>query len=194
MPDPGDKPFYRDPVKVLGLLSVIVATIIGSFQIYDRCCASKPAEVSVQYVLDVSGGMRGKLKGVAKIDAARKAILRSVERTPDIAYGLRLAEPGCSSHYVPASVKFGEHNADAFDRTLASVSASGASNFAQSVEFAVNDLTRQQSEGGTERGFLILVVGGPDRCTPRPAKAIGDALDLLQKDKTVKVTFRFIGV
>jgi hypothetical protein len=194
VPESPDKRFSTGLVKLIGLVSVIGATIIAGFQIYDRCCASKPPEISVQYVLDVSSGMGGKLKGVAKLAAARTAILRAVRRTPDVAYGLRFAQPGCSSDYKPPAVRFGEHNADDFDRRLGSVSAGGASNFAQSVEFAVNDLTRQQGTGGSKRGFLILVVGGPDRCTPRPAKAIGDALDLLQRDKTAKVTFRFIGV
>jgi hypothetical protein len=189
-----EQPWYRDPIKVLTLLTLVVGLPIAVKELYEEVIKKDPPAVSVQYVLDVSNGMTGKIGKKEKLAAAKDEIVSAVGGTPDIAYALRLAGPGCSESYQQPRVNFGLDNADEFERALEPVTAGGTSDFARSVRYAVNDLVAQQSQEGSKSASLFFLIGGRDRCTTRPAKVIADSLRFLEREKTIDVNFKFIGV
>lgn len=189
-----DKAWYRDPVKVLTVLTLLVGLPVRVQQLYVNVIKKDAAAVSVQYVLDVSHAMAGRIGDKEKLAAAKDEVVSAVGGTPDIAYSLRLAGPGCSASYEKPSVNFGLDNADDFESALASVTARGASDFARSVRYAVNDLVDQQSKKVSKSASLFFLVGGRDRCTIRPATVICNSLRFLDPRKTIDVNFKFIGV
>lgn len=189
-----ERPWYRDPIKVLTLVTLLVGLPIGFKQLYDEVFRTTAPAVSVLYVLDVSNGMAGEIGGKQKLAAAKDEIISAVRGTPDIAYAVRLAGPGCSETYRSPSVSFAEDNGDEVEAALAPVTAAGTSDFARSVRYAVNDVVAQQSEEGSGSASLVFLFGGPDQCTTRPETVVADALRFLERDKTIDVSFKFIGV
>jgi hypothetical protein len=197
MPHENQKPekaWYRDPVKVLTVLTLLVGLPVAVQQLYVNVIKKDAAAVSVQYVLDVSHAMAGRIGGKEKLAAAKDEIVSAVGGSPDIAYSLRLAGPGCSESYEEPSVNFGLDNADEFESALASVTARGTSDFARSVRYAVNDVVEQQSKEGSKSASLFFLIGGRDPCTIRPATVVCNSLRFLDPKKTIDVNFKFIGV
>ena len=148
----------------------------------------------VQYVVDVSAGMGGKIGKVEKLAAVRDEVVSAVSGTPDIAYSLRVAGPNCSGGYTKPTVDFGEDNGDEFEQALGQLHAGGRSDFARAVRYAVNDLVKQQAEEGTESVSLYFLLAGEDRCTKRPGEIIDRSLRFLEAKKTADVTFKFVGI
>jgi hypothetical protein len=189
-----ERPWYRSPIPVLTFLTLVVGLPIGLKQVYDEFLKPDPASVSVQYVLDVSSAMAGRIGEKEKLAAAKDEVVSAVGGTPEIAYSLRLSGPGCSDSYAEPGVDFGQDNADEFEDALAPETARGPSDIARSVRYAVNDLVERQSEEGSESASLFFLIGGRDSCTLRPAKVISDSLRFLDRRKTIDVNFKFIGV
>jgi hypothetical protein len=185
-----ETPWYRDPVIMIPLIGALIGAIVGAFQIYEKCCADKPAPVSVQYVVDTSRGMAGSISGRPKLEVVKATLLRRVEDEEEVAHGLTLAPP-CAVDSKPQRVEVDTGNLDDFKEALTGVSPKGRANLGRSILLAANDLLKQEQEG-TERSVLILLVGGRDVCGGGAA-ALGDALDLLQEN-SVKLRFRFVGV
>jgi|SRR5215217_1070164 len=185
-----DTPWYRDPVIVIPLVGALIGAIVGSFQIYDKCCADKPAPVSVQYVVDTSRGMAGTISGRPKLEVVKAVLLRHVEDEEKVAHGLTLAPP-CAVGANPQRIDTDTGNADDFKAALEGVAPKGRADLARSIGIAANDLLEQEQEG-TQRSVLILLVGGRDPCGGAVA-ALEDALDLLTEN-SVKLRFRFVGV
>jgi hypothetical protein len=195
MPDGGnDRPFYRDPIKVVTLLSVGVATIAGIAGLYEKFLRKDPPASVVQYVVDVSHGMAGKVGHERKLAAVQDEILSRVEGEPDSAYSLRFAGPGCTRAYDGPRIGFDKDNADDFSSALEDLRPSGQSNFARSVRFAVADLN-EQLDKGSKNVSMFFIVGGRDRCTKRPAAVIDQALGNLRGGREgTDINFKFVGV
>src|SRR5215217_3760672 len=174
-----DTPWYRDPVIVIPLVGALIGAIVGSFQIYDKCCADKPAPVSVQYVVDTSRGMAGTISGRPKLEVVKAVLLRHVEDEEKVAHGLTLAPP-CAVGANPQRIDTDTGNADDFKAALEGVAPKGRADLARSIGIAANDLLEQEQEG-TQRSVLILLVGGRDPCGGAVA-ALEDALDLLTEN------------
>ena len=191
-----DKAWYRDPVKVIGLVGVTVTAMIGLAQLYDRYIAKEPAAVSVLYVLDVSGDMAGRIGKVGKLDAVRQEILEEVRDQPDFAAALRLSGPGCSVGAGQLAVDFGQDNLEDFERSLSPVRPGGELNFARSVRAAVNDLVDEQNEGRTRSTSLVVFVGGRDDCVTneRSKQIVGRSMRFLARTKAADVSIKFVGV
>jgi hypothetical protein len=194
MPSSSEQPWYRDPIKVVTLLTLLVGLPIGVKALYDNFLKPEPAAVSVQYVLDASSGMAGKIGGEQKLAAATDEIVSAVGGMPEIAYALRLAGPGCSTGYEQPRVDFGQDNAEDFGTALASVEPHGTSDIARSVRYAVSDIVDRQSDKDTKSASLFFVLGASDGCVKRPEKVIGDSLSFLDRQKTIDVNFKFVGV
>jgi hypothetical protein len=187
----GSTPFYRDPLKVVGLLGGIISVVIGGTQIYERIIKPDPPSVSVQYVLDVSQGMRGAIDGRSKFAAARAEILEDVRRHENVSHGLRLAGPGCSTEPRPLAVGYGEDNAEDFEERLRSLSPAGRSDFVNSVRDAIDDLIDQRE---VETATMFVYVGGSDGCSERAGEKLANSLRHLKERRSVDITFKFIGV
>jgi hypothetical protein len=183
-------PWYRNPVIMIPLIGALIGAVVGAFQIYDRCCADKPAPVSVQYVVDTSRAMAGRIGGQPKLEVVKAVLLRSVHEEDKVAHGLTVA-PSCASSATPQRLNAATGNLDDFKHALTGLSSKGSANLGSSIRFAANDLLKQEQRG-TERSVLILFVGGRDLCGGGAA-ALDDALDLLDAND-VKLRFRFVGV
>jgi hypothetical protein len=184
-------PFYRDPLKVVGLIGGIISVVIGGTQIYERMIKPDPASVSVQYVLDVSKGMRGAIGGRSKFAAARAEILDDVRRHENVSHGLRLAGPGCSDEPRPLAVGYGQDNAEEFEEHLGPLSPGGKSDFVNSVRDAIDDLVGQTE---VTTATMFVYVGDSDRCTERAGEKLANSLRNLNERRSVDITFKFIGV
>jgi hypothetical protein len=186
--------FRWDIVKWLTIVSLAVGIVAALWKLYDEYLKPGAPAVNVQYVVDVSTSMDGRIGKIEKLAAVKDEILSAVSGTPDIAYSLRVAGPNCSSGYTSPRVDFGEGNADDFEEALAPLRAGGTSDFARAVRYAVNDLVKQRGREGTESVSLYFLIGGQDGCTKRPGEVIDRALRFLEEEKTSDVTFKFIGV
>lgn len=194
MAQSSEQPWHRDPIKVITLVTLLLGLPIAAKALYDNFLKPEPAAISVQYVLDASGGMGGKIGGEQKLAAAGDAVVSEVRGTPKFAHSLRLAGPGCSTGYEKPRVDFGQDNGDEFETALASVEPRGTSDLARSVRYAVSDIVERQSDKDTRSASLFLVLGTPDQCVRDPVKVIGDSLRFLDRQKTIDVNFRLIGV
>jgi hypothetical protein len=172
------------------LVGALIGAIVGGFQIYDKCCADKPAPVSVQYVVDTSQGMAGTISGRRKLDVVKALLLQQVEDEDNVAHGLTLAPP-CDGGGRPQRVDVDTGNTDDLEEALGGITPRGTANLGRSIRSAANDLLLQEQQG-TERSVLILLVGGRDPCGGGAA-ALDNALALLQEGN-VKLQFRFVGV
>lgn len=194
MSNPGARPSRWDIVKWLTIVSLAVGIVAALWKLYDEYLKPDPPAVRVQYIVDVSARMGGRIGDVEKLAAVKDEILSAVSGTPDIAYSLRVAGPNCSSGYTSPRVDFGEGNVDEFEEALAPLRAGGTSDFARAVRYAVNDLVEQQSDEGTKSVSLYFLIGGQDGCTKRPGDVIDRSLRFLEEEKTTDVTFKFVGV
>jgi hypothetical protein len=194
MSDSDGRSVRWDILKWLTIVSLTVGIVAALWKFYNDNLKPDPPAVRVQYVMDVSSSMGGRIGKVEKLAAVKDEILSAVKGTPDIAYSLRVAGPNCSSSYTRPSVDFAEDNDDEFEKALAPLRAGGTSDFARAVRYAVNDLVKQQEQEGTKSVSLYFLIGGQDGCTKRPGEVIDRSLRFLgQKEKT-DVTFKFVGV
>jgi hypothetical protein len=194
MSDSNARSVRWDIVKWLTIVSLAVGIVAALWKLYDEYIKPDPPAVRVQYVVDVSKDMGGRIGKVEKLAAVKDEILSAVKGTPDIAYSLRVAGPNCSNDYTRPAVDFGEDNDDEFENALAPLRAGGTSDFARAVRYAVNDLVEQQQQEGTESVSLYFLIGGQDGCTKRPGEVIDRSLAFLGQKKTSDVTFKFVGV
>jgi hypothetical protein len=194
MSDSDARSIRWDIVKWLTIVSLTVGIIAGLWKLYDEYLKPAPPAVRVQYVVDVSADMGGKIGKVEKLAAVRDEVLSAVSGTPDIAYSLRIAGPNCSTRYTKPRVDFGENNVDEFEEALGRLNAGGTSDFARAVRYAVNDLVNQQAQEGTESVSLYFLLAGQDSCTKRPGEVIERSLRFLEAKKTSDVTFKFVGI
>lgn len=189
------QPWYGDPIKVVTLIGLLVALPLTANQVYQQVFAPPPPAVSIEYVLDVSRGMAGRIGNKNKLAAAKDEITSAVGGSPEIAHALRLAGgPTCSETYQDPRVDFAQRNSEAIEGALASVTTQGPTDFARSVRYAVNDIVRRQSQVDTKRVAIYFLIGGHDQCTKRPLSVISDELKRLDKEKTIDVSFKFVGV
>src|SRR4051794_34683877 len=181
---------WRDPVKLVGVVSVVIGAVIGGIQIKDRLFPEHPPKVSIVYVLDTSHAMAGRMGHVSKLAAAKAKILAQVEDQPGYEAEIQFAGASRCDGDVRRRVGFRTSGRDDFASALSDVHASGRSDFARSVRRAVNDLvTRDPSTSKA----LVVMVAGADHCTPRPIDTVTEALDFL-RDRKALVNFQFIGV
>jgi hypothetical protein len=190
-----ERPWYRDPPK---LVAVVVGTIaiITSVTALVRSCAPSPPNVSVEYILDISRSMAGKIGHKEKLSAVAGEIVSNVEDTPNIATALRLSGgPTCSTGYKTPTVPFAEHNGDAIQRALQQVHPRGRSDFARAMTHAVNDLVGRNRAVRSEAKTVFIFVAGPDRCSGhRSLEIVKQALRDLRAERNIQVSFKFIGV
>jgi hypothetical protein len=187
-------PFYRDPIKVLTAVSIIIGTVIGGKQIYDELIKDSPPPIAVEYVIDASHAMSGRIEKQPKLTLVRDNVVAIVRREADTAFALRFSGGACDSvDYAKPDVKFGKNNGDRFNAALSQRTPSGRTNFAQTVDLAVADLNKQLA-AGTKDVFFFFVIGGNEECATSPADAIVGSLRRLQTPHGVDVDFKFVGV
>jgi hypothetical protein len=182
-------PWYKDPPKLIPVIvgCTVIATFAGALI---AKILPDPPNNRVEYVVDVSRAMKGRIGKKAKLPAVAAEIIERTEGRPDVATALRLAGGDCSHASRPPDVKFGTDNADAIRETLLDVKPAGKSNFANAVTLAAGDL--RKGEGLTT---ILIIVGGQDTCSgPRSNEIIRDALEDLRDKPDVKVNFKFVGV
>ncbi|MGH9197710.1 MAG: vWA domain-containing protein [Acidimicrobiia bacterium] len=190
-----DKPLYQDPVKLVPLIGAAIAAILGGIALYSQIFPpSPPSTSSVEYVLDTSQGMEGKLGEEDKLESVKEHILTQVAGFPDVPAALRLAGGGCGLQYQPPSVGFEEDNYDDFETALSGLRPSGESDLANALEHAANDLVERSEQEGNELTTVYVFVGSEDDCSSNPAEAIRGALSALRAQENVAVDFKFVGV
>src|SRR4051812_4762830 len=104
-------PWWKDPPKLIPVLAGVLALVISGSQVrrlFDRA----PPKVSIEYILDVSAGMRGRIGDKQKLRAVVSEIVEHANNRPNSATALRLSGGGpCSRKgYVPPVVDFNENN------------------------------------------------------------------------------------
>lgn len=189
-----DKRWWRDPRIVVPLVGAFVALVYGLTQLWDRFFPPPPPGATVQYVLDVSEGMKGKIGDVSKLKAVEDEITSEVRGHKQVETSLRLTGPGCSNDYREPHVGFGRDRGDEVEDALRNVRARGRSDLAHSVRYAVDDLLARESEGGAKLSTLYFFVASGDGCTKRPGRVIDRALRLLRAESKVEISLRFVGV
>jgi hypothetical protein len=188
-----DKPLYKDPVKMVPLIGATIAAILGGIALYNHFFP--PSNLSFEYVLDTSQGMKGKLGKKNKLQSVKDHILAQVAAIPDVPAALRLAGGGgCRVNYQPPAVGFEEDNYDDFQTTLTGLRADGESNVANALKHAANDLVQRSKQESNEVTTVYVIFGSADTCTPNPAEAIHTALSTLRAEENVEVDFKFVGV
>src|SRR5215207_4425508 len=106
------RPWYRDPPALVGVIVGILAIITGTAALV-RGCGSPPPNVSVEYVLDVSRSMAGKIGERQKLRAVADEIVGHAKDRPNSATALRLSGgQTCTTGYKPPTVPFAEDNGD----------------------------------------------------------------------------------
>jgi len=189
-----DRSWYRDPPKLVAVVGTTVAAAIGLTQLVDKLIIGEPPTASVEYILDVSAGMGGKIGDKSKLSAVKAEILSHVRNTPSLSTALRLAGPSCSTEYRDPDVEFGEDNGDDFDEALQGVKAGGKSDFANTVSHAVSDFIGRQKGASGKTKTVHIFVAGSDTCSPRPVAVVGRALGDLRAKKDVEVNLKFVGI
>lgn len=187
------RPWYLDATKVVPLVVLLLGVPITGSQVW-QLFQPDPPSVRVQYVIDVSSGMQGKIGQRRKLAAAKEEVISVVEGSPTYSHSLRLIGPECDKRYHSPEVPFAQDNADSFERALKRLPAAGKTNFANTVRHAVNDLSRAQGEEGTRIASVYFLVGGVEACTSSADKVIVDSLVTLDPKKTGDLNFKFIGV
>jgi hypothetical protein len=148
----------------------------------------------VEYVLDVSHGMAGRVGHERKLAAVEDEILSTVRGERDAAFALRFAGPRCTDGYADPQVDFTKDAGDRFESALGDVAPGGRSDFARSVRYAVSDLN-DRLDAGTEAVSMVFIVGARDRCTKRPGDVVTGALRRLRgRSRDVDIAFKFVGV
>jgi hypothetical protein len=191
-----DKPLYKDPVKMVPLIGAAIAAILGGIALYGQIFPpSPPSTSSVEYVLDASAGMKGKLGTQDRLESVKEHILVQVAGFPDVPAALRLSGVGeCDSGYQPPSVGFGEDNHDDFATAMTGLRPSGASDLATALTYTANDLVQRSEQASNVLTTVYVFVGSADTCTANAAGAIHDALIMLRTEENVNVDFKFVGV
>jgi hypothetical protein len=176
---------------IVGILAIITGTTA-----LVRSCASPPPSVSVEYVLDISRSMAGKIGHKQKLQSVAAEIVNNAKDSPDIATALRLSGGGtCSTGYDPPAVPFAEHNGDKVQQALRNLRPAGKSDFARAMAHAVNDLVGREREVQGQAKTVFIFVGGPDTCSGgRSLEIIDEALRDLRAEKEIAVTLKFVGV
>jgi hypothetical protein len=189
------KPLHRDPGKLIPLIAATLAIIISATQIY-RTCQPSPPDASVEYILDVSRRMDGRIGEKNKLAAVRSEIVEHAKNRPNVATALRLAGgPICGTEYVPPAIDFGEDNGDDIERALEGVTAGGKSDFARAMTHAANDLLGHEREVESESKTLFLFVGGRDTCAgERTLTIVKQALRDLRAQENIELNLKFVGV
>jgi hypothetical protein len=189
-PEKKETPWYRDPPKLIPVLVGVTVIITFLVAMIPKLIPDPPKD-RVEYIVDVSAAMRGKIGKKDKLPAVAAEVLEHVNSRPDTATALRLAGGhGCGSAYEPPVVGFSRDNGDEIADVLGDVSPGGRSNFAHAVTHAADDI-----DTGGELTTMLIFVGGDDSCSQeRSAAIIRQALRDLRNTPNVDVNFKFVGV
>ena len=185
-----EKPWYRDPPKLIPVLVGLTVLVPFAGAVISRLGPDEP-EGRVEYVVDRSAAMQGRIGQKPKLPAVAAEIVEHAEARPNIATALRLSGgQACSAKYTDPDVGFATDNGDALRDALQGVDASGPSNFANAVTHAAGDI-----RGGSGLTTILIFVGGDDTCSKARSMAIiRRALLDLRDTPDVNVNFKFVGV
>ena len=183
-------PWYRDPPTLIPVLVGVTVIVTFLVAMVPKLIPDPPKD-RVEYVVDVSASMRGKIGKKDKLPAVAAEVLEHVNGRPDTATALRLAGGhGCGSAYEDPVVDFSRDTGDEIEDALTDVAPGGRSNFAHAVTHAAHDVNT-----GGELTTMLIFVGGEDSCTQgRSAAIIRQALRDLKNTPNVEVNFKFVGV
>jgi hypothetical protein len=188
-----ERPWFLDPRAIVAFLGALVALILGVTQLLKQV-KDPPAQVSAEYIVDVSRGMNGRIGPEPKLPATAAEVLSHVETQPSRSTSLRFAGPECRTDYQEPNVGFSEDNSDAFRDALESASPSGRSNFANAVAHAADDFIDRGDAAQSKTKSLFIFVGGNEGCSDAPSAVIGRALRTLANTGGVQLNLKFVGV
>jgi hypothetical protein len=195
---PGDdkprkqRPWFLDPRAIVAFLGALVALILGLSQLLAKL-DDPPANVSAEYVVDVSRGMNGKIGRNEKLPAVAAEVVSHVENTPSLSTALRFSGPACTQEYQEPDVSFAEDNGDQFTDALRGRDSGGDSNFANAIAHAVSDFTGRSDAAESANKSLFIFVGGRDTCANAPSATIGRVLRNLS-GTNLQLNLKFVGV
>jgi len=187
-----ERPWYLDPRAIVAFLGALVALILGLSQLLAKL-DDPPANVSTEYIVDVSSGMDGKIGPTDKLPAVAAEVLSHVENTPSLSTALRFSGPGCTQEYQEPDVSFAEDNGDEFSDALQGRQSGGDSNFANAIAHAVSDFTGRSDAADSPNKSLFIFVGGRDTCANAPSATIGRVLRNLS-GSNLQLNLKFVGV
>jgi hypothetical protein len=188
-----ERPWFLDPRAIIAFLGALVALILGLTQLLKQL-DDPPAQVSVEYIVDVSRGMKGRIGPEEKLPAAAAEVVSHVQDQPSLSTALRLSGPACTQGYKEPDVSFAEDNSDAFSDAFEGLQPRGGSDFVSAVEHAVDDFSGRSDAAQSKTKSLFIFVGGRDTCTDQPRAEIGRALRTLAASEQVQLNLKFIGV
>jgi hypothetical protein len=185
-----DRPWYKDPPKLIPV--IVGVTVIATFaSALIKNLGPGPAKGRVEYVVDVSSAMQGRIGKKVKLPAVAAEVVQDARSRQDTETGLRLSGGlGCTDRYEKPSVDFSRDNGDAIESALGTARPGGRSDFASAVKYAANDV-----DSGSGVNTILIFVGGDDTCTrARSTAVIRQALRDLRATPNVDVDFKFVGI
>jgi Fibronectin type III domain len=176
----------KQVVAVLGGVGVAVAAILGVRQlVHELFPPTPPPLTSIVFVLDTSSAMRNKpFDGTTKFVAAQKEILDIVSNYSHAATSLRLFSEDCNSEYRDQALESAIHDQDDYKNIFEQSASLEKSNFPQTIERALDDLSGGDASKSTNR-IIYVFLGSTNSC---------GGVDRVDNLGTNDVRFAFFGL
>jgi len=189
------KPWYKNTMAVVALVSATIAAITGLITLSQRLGPARVAQNTI-IVFDRSLAMNGPFDGGTKLEAATEALNKVLSTEVAGADNLALRSFGgpCEGENSQIAVRFSQHNETRVRDKVQTFQADGESTLTDAMIEAIGDFSEDSSrfEGVNKR--IIVITGGVDRCQDDPAKYIHNRLESLASGEGIAVSFRFIGM
>lgn len=191
----GDRSWHQALPKLVAVVGTTVAAAIGITQLVDKFIIDPPPTASVEYIVDVSDKMSGKIEGRPKLPAVSDEIVSDLRNTPSLSTALRLAgdDDECDKGADEPDVGFSDDNADEIEEALRR-EPRGKSDFATAVRHAVDDFIGPKKGADGKTTTVYIYVAGGDDCSPRPVEDVKDALSNLRAKTDVRLNLKLYGV
>lgn len=193
-PDIPSKPWYKNIMAILALVSALVVAVTGLIALIQRLEPTKVAQNTI-IIFDRSTAMNGPFERSTKLQAAIETVDEVLSSEVAGADNLALRQFGgpCTGENTQMVVGFGQHNEGRVRDTVRNLQAGGETTLTDAIIEAIGDFNDpKRFEGVNKR--IIVVTGGGDSCQADPAKYIRNRLETLGTGEGVTVSFRFIGM
>jgi choice-of-anchor C domain-containing protein len=184
--------WYKNIMAIIAIISALAGAVYGVIQIlYSPAFKIAKVQENIQIVLDSSDAMAKPFDGSTKLEAARKAVEKSlalqIADKDNLAF--RLFGGDCSKDNSQLIVDFGQHNKETIRNALKNITLDGRTTLASGVIEATGDFNDPERFGGVNK-TIIVITGGKDPCHPDAPQFIEDRLTRAK----IEMHLRFIGM
>jgi hypothetical protein len=191
------KKWYKTTTAVLGLVSVVVAAIMGLNEVWTLFKPDEQAKVNnnTLIVLDRSAAMAEPFDGVTKFEAAKNTLIRKslIKIATNDNLALRMFGGPCfeesSSRLV---IKFGQDNKKDVEKEFSKIKTEhlkGETTLVSAIVDATGDFNPPERFSDVNTN-IVVIAGGFDSC---PGASAQDIIDRLAQSK-IKLDIQLIGL